>query len=72
MNSTRDLAPIQSGSTYPLNEFARRAGLGKQALRTARRQGLKVRRLGNRSYVRGDDFHEFVGTLTVVDGNAEA
>lgn len=67
MHSPRDLSPIQSDSTYPLTEFARRAGLGKQALRTARKQGLKVRRLGNRSYVRGNDFHEFIGTLPLVD-----
>lgn len=63
MPNTRELAPIESGCTYPLDEFARRSGLGRHALREARRKGLKVKRLGGRAYVRGDDFDEFIASL---------
>ncbi|MEX0936881.1 MAG: hypothetical protein WDZ59_03400 [Pirellulales bacterium] len=47
---------ITQGAVYGLNEFKQRTGISDWALRQARRQGLKVRRVGNTSYVRGDDF----------------
>ena len=59
-NSSRDLAPIEDGVTYPLPEFERRSGLGRHAMAQARRKGLRVHRLGGRAYVRGQDFNEFL------------
>jgi Helix-turn-helix domain len=46
---------IDANSLYTLSEISRRLGLGKAALRTARRQGLVVRRIGRRSYILGAD-----------------
>ena len=63
MAPSRDLAPIQNGVIYPLPEFERRSGLGRHALRQARRKGLKVCRIGGRAYVRGDDFNAFLSSL---------
>ena len=63
MANTRELAPIEDGVTYPLDEFQRRSGLGRHALRQARRQGLKVRRLGGRAFVCGGDFNLFLASL---------
>ncbi len=54
------LAPIEAGATYPLPIFQQRSGLGKDAMRAARRNGLKVIRLGGRAFVRGSDFSEFL------------
>ena len=61
MANTRELAPIENGTTYPLDEFQRRSGLGRHAMREARRKGLKVLRLGSRAFVRGEDFNTFLG-----------
>lgn len=63
MSNTRELAPIENGCTYPLDEFQRRSGLGRHALRQARKGGLKVLRLGGRAYVRGEDFNSFLAEL---------
>ena len=49
------LEPIQAGTIYPLEIIKARLGLGVWALRTARRKGLKIRRLGRRSLVLGKD-----------------
>ena len=47
---------IEAGKTYPLSEFKRIAGMGDFALRTARRNGLRIRYTGNRGFVSGQDF----------------
>jgi hypothetical protein len=39
-----------------LDEFERRSDLGKHARRTAKRQGLKIRKRGGRSFVLGEDY----------------
>ena len=51
---------IKKGEMYPLQDFMRRVGLGRHAMRTARNSGLKVRRTGNRGYVLGDDWFEYL------------
>lgn len=51
---------IDEGSLYTLDEIKRRLGLGDWALRTARRRGLVVRRIGTRGYVLGKDMIEFI------------
>lgn len=50
------LAPIVADAIYPLPIFMKRTGLAKAAIRTMRRNGLTVRRIGVRSYIKGADF----------------
>ena len=49
---------IRPDCLYPLPEFKRRTGLGTHAMRTARRNGLLVRRVGGRAFILGKDFIE--------------
>ena len=49
----------QCRSLYTLDELNDRLGLGKKALRTARREGLIVKRIGRRGYVLGRDVIEW-------------
>ena len=51
---------ISADQLYTLEEIRARLGLGLAALRTARRQGLKVRRIGRRGYVLGRDVMAYV------------
>ena len=60
MAQTRDLGPICNGVTYPLPEFERRSGLGRHTMAHARRNGLPVFQVGNRRYVRGEDFNSWI------------
>jgi len=53
--ATQKPGVIDANSLYTLDEVHQRLGLGKTALRTARRQGLIVKRIGRRGYVRGAD-----------------
>lgn len=54
---------IQPGVLYTLPEIKRRSGLGEWALRTARRNGLRVIYTGGRAFVRGSDFIKYLDTL---------
>ena len=54
-----DPGVIESDAMYTLNELQRRSRLGKAAMRTARRAGLPVLRIGRRSYVSGRSFIEW-------------
>lgn len=57
---TGTLSAISNDAVYPQHVFLRMAGLGKHAFAVLRRNGLPTARLGNRVYVRGADFNEFV------------
>lgn len=46
---------VQADQLYTLREFARRLGLGERALKTVRRRGLPVHRVGRAYYVIGDE-----------------
>lgn len=59
-NLAQTLGPIESGTVYPLPDFKARSGLGTAALRTARRDGLVVKYIGGRAYIRGEDFLSFI------------
>lgn len=48
--------PIEAGTAYPLDDFKRRTRMGDAAIRTARRNGLTVTRVGGIAFVQGDDF----------------
>lgn len=60
--------PITPESLYRLDDFQKLTGLGRWAMRTARRNGLKVRRIGGRAYVLGRDFIDYLDTLEVEEG----
>ena len=55
-NRSEDLAAIRPEEQYPVELFERIAGLGRAALREARRKGLKVTYVHGRAYVRGSDW----------------
>jgi len=63
-------ATIRDSESYTLNEFRRRTGLGVAALRAARRRGLRVTRVGSRSYVRGKDWNRYLAQCAAVDGSS--
>jgi hypothetical protein len=55
-------SPIRIDEIYPLVEFQRRTGLGRNGLRAARRRGLPVSKCGRNRYVAGADWAEFLQT----------
>lgn len=54
------LGPIEPHILYPLTDLQARSGMGATALRTARRQGLKVMYTAGRGYVLGRDFIAYI------------
>lgn len=54
------LGIIRAGESYPLSIFSRLAGLGPAALRSARRQGLRVCQGGGRRWVLGRDWIDYL------------
>lgn len=52
--------PISVHEMYPLDEFKRRTRAGDGQLRSWRRKGLIVTKMGNVSYVSGADFAAFL------------
>ncbi len=57
---------ISADAAYSLEQVKFRLGLGTAALRTARRKGLVVRRIGRRSFVMGRDLLEFLDNCAKV------
>jgi hypothetical protein len=55
-------AGIEPDQVYRLDQFMALSGLGIAAMRTARRGGLPVLYVGNRGFVRGSDFHAWLGS----------
>ena len=56
----KSLGEICRDRVYPLPVFRRLAGLGKHAFTQLRRQGLSVSKVGNRVFIRGEDFMAFL------------
>ena len=54
---------IEPGVMFTLDEIKRRSKLGEWALRTARRNGLRVIYTGGRAFVRGQDFVEYLDRI---------
>jgi hypothetical protein len=62
ISATRGERPpgeVLAAAIYTLDEINARLGLGKKAIRRARQQGLIVKRIGRRAYVRGSDLIEW-------------
>ena len=57
--ATRKAGEVSADCLYTLDEIEARLGLGKKALRTARRDGLMVKRIGRKGFVRGRDLIEW-------------
>jgi hypothetical protein len=56
-------AEIRAGVVYPLRVFMELTGMGRHAMRAARRNGLRVTYCGNRCYIRGESFREYLDKL---------
>jgi hypothetical protein len=54
---------VEPGVLYQIEEFKRRTGFGSHAMRSARRNGLRVRYLGGRAFVYADDFFTYIDKL---------
>lgn len=53
-------APVIDGAAYTLRQLAHAAGICSKTLRIWQEKGLKVRRIGQRKYVLGSDFLQFL------------
>ena len=63
LGTSSDGGVIRAGEVYLLEEFHRRAGIGRHAYNTARHRGLKVIRTAGRVYVRGDDWLAYLESV---------
>ncbi|WP_442484790.1 hypothetical protein [Aeoliella sp. SH292] len=62
MRQTYTFTPgeIRSDSSYTQAEFERITGLGRAAIRAARRRGLTVRRVGRTNYIIGREWNDYL------------
>ncbi len=67
MSETAAREAIMPGAFYPLQEFKRIMNFRETAMRTARRQGLRVRYIGGRGFVHADDFFAYLRKLDADD-----
>jgi hypothetical protein len=51
---------IRADESLPIAEFMRRNRFGVKTLRSARRNGLRVCRVGRNSFVLGSDWHKYL------------
>jgi hypothetical protein len=51
---------ILENGAYAISEFKKRTGLENAALRSARSRGLIIRQCGNRRFILGRDFLDFL------------
>ena len=56
----QQLAPIDADRLYPLELFQQIAGLGRAAMRNARKSGLNIRYVSGRGWVLGRDWIDYV------------
>ena len=61
-----DPGVVKSDDAYTLAQVKFRFGLGTAALRSARRRGLPVRRMGRKSFILGRDLIEYLGKSATV------
>lgn len=60
----QDAPFVHVDGIYPLVAFEKVSGMGKAAMKTARRNGLRVRKVLGRSYVLGRDFLNWIDERT--------
>jgi len=61
--ATAKSGEIRSDTLYTIDEVKKRLGLGIAALRSARRRGLRVQRIGRRGYILGRDLINYFNQL---------
>lgn len=61
--------PIQIDEIYQLSDFQELTGRGDAAMRSARKNGLRVLRAHGRAFVSGADFHEYLRAVNAVGGD---
>lgn len=66
MDGHKEPGVIRADAAYSLEQVKARLGLGTAALRTARRKGLAVRRIGRKSFVLGRDLLQYLDEHAVV------
>ncbi|EDL58368.1 hypothetical protein [Gimesia maris] len=54
---------IEPDTLYSLDQFKQVSGMGNWALREARKAGLKMLKIGNRKYVKGQSFIDFLESV---------
>lgn len=54
---------IEPDKLYSLEAFKKASGLKDWALRSARKAGLKMHQAGNRKFVKGQDFIDYLESL---------
>jgi hypothetical protein len=59
-DTLREPGVIRADCAYSLDQVKNRLGLGTAAIRTARRKGLTVRRVGRKSFVLGADLLTYI------------
>ncbi len=62
----REPGVISADCAYDLAQVKNRLGLGPAAIRTARRKGLIVRRIGRKSFVMGRDILTYLDQHAVI------
>jgi hypothetical protein len=59
-DTLREPGVIRADCAYDLQQVKARLGLGTAAIRTARRKGLTVRRVGRKSFILGADILAYI------------
>ena len=59
-SSVLSVGEIRADASYAVEQFRAANGLSKSALAEARRRGLRILRLGKRSYILGKDWLSFL------------
>ena len=60
MASAKPPGVITPDAVYTLSEFQERTGLGRWAVKQARKAGLRTLRMHRRAFVRGRDFVDYL------------
>lgn len=60
MNQPASQRYLLRGAQYLLSDFMKIVGLGRDAMRQARKQGLRVLRAHGRAYVNSDDWFSYL------------
>ena len=60
MSDAKGLAPIDPRLLYPLPYFKNVTGMSDSAMRSARHNGLKIKYAGQRGFVLGKDWIDYV------------
>lgn len=65
------MGEIERDKCYTLSRFMEITGMGRWAMRKAREAGLRVLRQGNRAFVNGSDFHDYLTRVNASTSNSE-